>query len=79
MSSENVVEIRDLHFSYENRKILNDGLYQLRRKMGVMFQVSGLFSDLTVYENIAFPMREHTDLSERMIREIGRASCRERV
>ncbi len=122
LSNENVVEIRDLHFSYENRKILNginltiprgktvavlgtggcgkttllrlingqlkpergqvlvdgedvhaldnDGLYRLRRKMGMMFQVSGLFSDLSVYENIAFPMREHTDLSERMIRDL---------
>jgi len=48
----------------------NDGLYRLRRKMGMMFQVSGLFSDLSVYENIAFPMREHTDLSERMIRDL---------
>ncbi len=122
LSNENVVEIRDLHFSYGNRKILNginltiprgqtaavlgtggcgkttllrlingqlkpergqvlvdgedvhaldnDGLYRLRRKMGMMFQVSGLFSDLSVYENIAFPMREHTDLSERMIRDL---------
>ena len=42
----------------------------MRRKMGVMFQVSGLFSDLSVFENIAFPMREHTDLPERMIRDL---------
>jgi len=122
VAAENIVEIRDLHFSYEGRKILNginltiprgkivavlgtggsgkttllrlisgqlkpergqilvdgedvhaldrDGLYRLRRKMGVMFQVSGLFSDLTVFENIAFPMREHTDLPERMIRDL---------
>ncbi|MDD4882292.1 MAG: ABC transporter ATP-binding protein, partial [Gallionellaceae bacterium] len=122
MSGENVVEIRDLHFSYENRKILDginltiprgqavailgtsgcgkttlmrlingqlrpqrgqvlvdgedvhaldhDGLFRLRRKMGMMFQVSGLFSDLSVYENIAFPMREHTDLNEDMIRDL---------
>jgi len=33
-------------------------------------QVSGLFSDLTVYDNLAFPMREHTDLSEEMIRDL---------
>jgi len=122
VSGENVVEIRDLHFSYENRKILDginltiprgqavailgtsgcgkstlmrlingqlrpqrgqvlvdgedvhaldhDGLFRLRRKMGMMFQVSGLFSDLSVYENIAFPMREHTDLNEAMIRDL---------
>lgn len=48
----------------------NDGLYRLRRKMGMMFQVSGLFSDLSVYENIAFPMREHTNLPEAMIRDL---------
>jgi phospholipid/cholesterol/gamma-HCH transport system ATP-binding protein len=122
LPTANIVEIRDLHFSYEGRKILNginltiprgeavailgtggsgkstllrlingqlkpqrgrilvdgedvhaldnDGLYRLRRKMGMMFQVSGLFSDLSVYENIAFPMREHTDLSERMIHDL---------
>jgi phospholipid/cholesterol/gamma-HCH transport system ATP-binding protein len=45
-------------------------LYALRRRMGMMFQVSGLFSDLTVYENIAFPVREHTALPESVIREI---------
>jgi phospholipid/cholesterol/gamma-HCH transport system ATP-binding protein len=43
-------------------------LYALRRRMGVMFQTSGLFSDLSVFENIAFPMREHTQLSDDMIR-----------
>ena len=48
----------------------NDGLYALRREMGMMFQVSGLFSDLSVFDNIAFPIREHTDLSEAMIRDL---------
>jgi len=122
LPGENILEIRDLHFAYGDRKILNgvnlaiprgkavavlgtsgcgkttllrlisgqlrpdrgqvlidgedvhaldnDGLYRLRRKMGMMFQVSGLFSDLSVYENIAFPMREHTDLPEDMIRDL---------
>ncbi len=42
-------------------------LYALRRKMGMMFQTSGLFSDLTVFENIAFPLREHTDLPDELI------------
>jgi phospholipid/cholesterol/gamma-HCH transport system ATP-binding protein len=51
-------------------KLGNDDLYRLRRKMGMMFQESGLFSDLNVYENIAFPMREHTDLPEEMIRDL---------
>ena len=47
-----------------------DALYQLRRKMGMQFQAGGLFTDLTVYENIAFQMREHTDLPESMIRDL---------
>ena len=122
MSADNVVEVRDLHFWYQDRKILdgidlviprgktvavlgtsgcgkstllrlisgqlrprrgqvlvdgedvhaldNDGLYRLRRHMGMMFQVSGLFSDLSVFENVAFPMREHTDLPEAMIQDL---------
>lgn len=122
MSAANIIEIRDLHFSYGPRKVLdgidlaiprgqkvavlgasgcgkstllklimgqlrpergqvlvdgedvhalsNDDLYLLRRKMGVMFQISGLFSDLSTFENIAFPMREHTDLPEDMIRDL---------
>jgi len=51
-------------------KLDSEGLYAMRRKMGMMFQVSGLFSDLSVYENIAFPMREHTALPEELIREL---------
>ena len=47
-----------------------DELYALRRKMGMMFQVSGLFSDLSVFENIAFPLREHYDLPEELIRAL---------
>ena len=48
----------------------NDALYKLRRKMGMMFQAGGLFSDITVFDNIAYPMREHTDLPESMIRDL---------
>jgi phospholipid/cholesterol/gamma-HCH transport system ATP-binding protein len=47
-----------------------DALYALRRHMGMMFQTSGLFSDLSVYENIAFPLRENTDLPEDLIRAL---------
>ncbi len=43
---------------------IDDALYALRRKFGMMFQVGGLFTDLSVFENIAFPMREHTELPE---------------
>jgi phospholipid/cholesterol/gamma-HCH transport system ATP-binding protein len=49
----------------------SDGLYELRRSMGMMFQSSGLFTDLTVFENIAFPLRElYPDLPESMIRPL---------
>jgi len=120
--SDNLIEVRDLHFSYGARRILKGnklslgngqvdailgasgvgkttllrliggqlrpdrgevriagkvvheldeaGLYELRRKMGMMFQMGGLFSDMTMFENIAFPMREHTDLPEDLIRDL---------
>jgi len=48
----------------------DDDLYIMRREIGMMFQVSGLFSDLTVYDNLAFPMREHTDLPEELIHDL---------
>jgi phospholipid/cholesterol/gamma-HCH transport system ATP-binding protein len=48
----------------------SDDLYALRRKMGMMFQSSGLFTDLSVYENIAFPIREHYDLPEELVRSL---------
>ena len=118
----NLVEIRDLHFSYGDRPILtgvemdfprgkvvavmggsgsgkttilrliggqlapqkgqvsvdqqvvhaltNAGLFALRRKMGMLFQHGALFTDLTVFENVAFPLREHTDLPEALIRDL---------
>jgi phospholipid/cholesterol/gamma-HCH transport system ATP-binding protein len=119
---DTLVEVSDLHFSYENNAVLkginlaiprgkvvailgvsgcgkttllrhlggqlrplrgsvkfdgqvvhelnNTELYAMRRKMGMMFQVSGLFSDLSVFENIAYPMREHTDLPEEAIQDL---------
>lgn len=48
----------------------SDSLYQLRREMGMMFQAGGLFTDLSVYENIAFPLRENSDLPEELIRSL---------
>src|SRR5215467_12744384 len=44
-------------------------LYEIRRRMGMLFQSAALFSDLSVFENVAFPLREHTDLPEEMIRD----------
>jgi len=48
----------------------SDALYALRRKMGMMFQSSGLFTDLSVYENLAFPIREHYHLPEELVRSL---------
>lgn len=118
----NLVDIRDLHFAYNERPILTglnmqfkrgqviavmggsgsgkttvlrliggqlraqsgsvmvDGqevggltqpaLYQLRRRMGMLFQHGALFTDLSVFDNVAFPLREHTRLPESMIRDL---------
>ncbi|HEX4942976.1 MAG TPA: ABC transporter ATP-binding protein [Usitatibacteraceae bacterium] len=120
--SDNLIEIRDLHFAYGKRPVLkgleldipkgkvvailgasgcgkttllqliggalapsrgsvkvhglevhtldHEGLYRLRRQIGMMFQKGGLFSDLTVFENIAFPMREHTSLPDEIISDL---------
>ena len=46
------------------------GLYAVRRRMGMLFQFGALFTDLSVFDNVAFPLREHTDLRESMIRDI---------
>ncbi len=118
----NLVEIRDLSFSYDERSILStlnmdfprgkviavmggsgsgkttvlrliggqlqpqagkvtvDGqvvnamdtktLYQMRRKMGMLFQHGALFTDMSVFDNVAFPLREHTNLPEALIRDL---------
>ena len=120
--SANIVEIRDVSFSYDGREVLNgvtltiprgkvvaimggsgsgkttllslmggqikprsgevwvDGrnvaslehedLYALRRRMGMLFQFGALFTDLTVFDNVAFPLREHTELPEELIRDL---------
>ena len=46
------------------------GLYALRRRMGMLFQFGALFTDMTVFDNVAFPLREHTDLPEELIRDL---------
>jgi len=122
MSSDYLVEIKDLYFTYDRRPILKginlsirrgevvaimggsgsgkttllrliggqlkptsgtvkvDGLvvndmshrelYDLRRRMGMLFQFGALYTDLSVYDNVAFPLREHTTLTESMIRDL---------
>ena len=45
-------------------------LYELRKSMGMLFQSGGLFTGINVFENVAFPLREHTKLSEELIRNV---------
>ncbi|MFL6567383.1 MAG: ABC transporter ATP-binding protein [Burkholderiales bacterium] len=47
-----------------------DALYRMRRRMGMLFQFGALFTDMSVYENVAFPLREHTMLSEDLIHDL---------
>ncbi len=122
MPADNLVDIEDLHFTYDGRPVLQGidmkiprgkvvaimggsgcgkttllrciggqlkatrgeirlgehrisqmghaELYRVRRKMGMLFQFGALFTDISVFDNVAFPLREHTDLSESMIRDL---------
>jgi len=47
-----------------------DQLYAMRRRMGMLFQFGALFTDMSVFDNVAFPLREHTDLPEALIRDV---------
>jgi phospholipid/cholesterol/gamma-HCH transport system ATP-binding protein len=58
------VEGKDVH------ALDTDALYKLRLEMGMMFQSSGLFTDLSVYENVAFPIRENFDVPEELVRSL---------
>jgi phospholipid/cholesterol/gamma-HCH transport system ATP-binding protein len=55
-------------------ELVNDmdqaGIYRMRRRMGMLFQFGALFTDLSVYDNVAFQMREHTRLPESVIRDL---------
>ncbi len=51
-------------------KLDQPGLYAARRRMGMLFQFGALFTDLSVFDNVAFPLREHTALSEPLIRDV---------
>jgi len=57
-------------FGQRVHDLSHDELYAMRRRMGVMFQQGGLFSDLSVHENIAFPIREHTRLPEDVLHDL---------
>ena len=52
------------------RTLKRDDLYVLRRRMGMLFQNGALLTDFSVFENVAFPLREHTNLPERLVRQL---------
>jgi phospholipid/cholesterol/gamma-HCH transport system ATP-binding protein len=51
-------------------KMSRPEIYRMRRRMGMLFQNGALLTDLNVYENVAFPLREHTNLPERLLRHV---------
>ena len=55
---------------YDMLGISNRRLYQMRRRIGMMFQVSSLFTGMSVFDNVAFPLREHSSLSEEQINDL---------
>ncbi len=57
-------------FGRPTHELDRNGLYALRRRMGMLFQFGALFTDMTAFENVAFQMREHTDLPEDAIRDL---------
>lgn len=59
-----VVDGQDVH------RLGRERLFELRKRMGMLFQSGALLTDLSVYENVAFPLREHTDLPESMVRDL---------
>jgi phospholipid/cholesterol/gamma-HCH transport system ATP-binding protein len=60
-----------IHVAGEDmRNLKRADLYALRRRMGMLFQNGALLTDFNVFENVAFPIREHTDLPERLIRQL---------
>lgn len=51
-------------------QMAHHALYAMRRRMGMLFQFGALFTDISVLDNVAFPLREHTDLPEALVRDI---------
>lgn len=51
-------------------QLTRDDLFRLRQRMSLLFQTGGLFTDINVFDNVAFPIREHTKLPEHMIRDL---------
>ena len=59
-----------LVYGQDIHKLSRNKLYNLRKRMGMLFQNGALFTNLNVFENVAFALREHTHLSEEMIRDL---------
>ena len=61
----------NIYFAGNNiPQLSRKALYETRKRMSMLFQSGALFTDMSVYDNIAFPIREHTDLSEALIEKI---------
>jgi phospholipid/cholesterol/gamma-HCH transport system ATP-binding protein len=61
----------EVHFFGQNVNLLSHAqLYAMRRRVGMLFQNGALLTDLSVFENVAFPLREHTDLPEPLVRRL---------
>lgn len=71
IGGQNRAQSGELLFDGEDVTSMNQQqLYAARRRMGMLFQFGALFADLSVFENVAFPLREHTDLPDALIRDI---------
>ena len=71
IGGQNTAQSGELLFDGDDVTRMNHAqLYAARRRMGMLFQFGALFADLSVFENVAFPLREHTPLSENLIRDI---------
>ena len=71
ISGQNFAQSGELLFDGDDVTRMNHAqLYAARRRMGMLFQFGALFADLSVFENVAFPLREHTHLPESLIRDI---------
>jgi len=71
IGGQNTAQSGELLFDGEDvTRMDQTQLYAARRRMGMLFQFGALFADLSVFENVAFPLREHTDLPESLIRDI---------
>ena len=55
---------------HDTAQLDRDGLYAMRGRMGMLFQFGALFTDLSVYENVAFPLREHAGLPEELLHDL---------